>query len=368
MPERDGTAARGFSAIEARPLIADLFTPRPFIYWTDFLASILGGHVCFWLVRLVPLLLPGLPWVSRPLQVLAFVASCLLYYRSAMFIHELVHFKRGTFRGFRIAWNLLCGIPLLIPSFVYYPHLEHHRRTRYGTHEDGEYLPLAHSSPWMIPAYFVRPFVVPPLVLIRFVLFTPLAWLVPAFRRWVYRHASSLVVNPGYLRPPPLRGAMVVMRVQEAACFCWCVGVVVVSLVLVRRLPLPFLLHGYVTAVGVLFLSGFRTLGQHRWGGQGEQMTLEEQLLDSANYPHWPLFSELWGPIGLRFHALHHVYPTLPYYALPEAHRRLMKHLPADSPYRRTEEPTLLAALATLWGRARRADKSHGRGAGGRVV
>jgi fatty acid desaturase len=56
--------------------------------------------------------------------------------------------------------------------------------------------------------------------------------------------------------------------------------------------------------------------------------------------------------VGLRYHALHHVFPTMPYHALPEAHRRLMSHLPADSPYRRTEEGTLLGALRGLWRRA----------------
>ena len=60
------------------------------------------------------------------------------------------------------------------------------------------------------------------------------------------------------------------------------------------RKPTPFLLQAYATAVCVLFVSGFRTLGEHRWDGQGERMTLEEQLLDSVNYPHWPLLTELW--------------------------------------------------------------------------
>ncbi len=49
--------------------------------------------------------------------------------------HELVHLPKEGFRGFRVVWNLLCGIPFMIPSFMYYPHVDHHRRKSYGTEE-----------------------------------------------------------------------------------------------------------------------------------------------------------------------------------------------------------------------------------------
>jgi fatty acid desaturase len=334
-------------------LVADLFTPSPLIYWTDFLLSILGGHVMFGLVRLLPWLVPGPDWLIAALRALAFVACCLLYYRSTMFIHELVHLKRGTFGAFRFVWNLLCGIPLLMPSFVYYHHIEHHRRTRYGTDEDGEYLPLASSPPWHLLVYLTRPFYTPFLVVLRFALVTPVTWLLPSFRGWVYRRASSVVVNPGYLRPPSTPQALRVLRLQETLCFLWCTGLIVLPVVFLHRLPLPFLLQSYLTAVCILYLNGFRTLGQHRWRSPGAQLTMAEQVLDSVNYPYCPYFTELWGPVGLRFHALHHVFPTMPYHSLAEAHRRLMKHVPPDSPYRHTEEPGLLAALWTLWRLAR---------------
>ena len=77
-------------------------------------------------------------------------------------------------------------------------------------------------------------------------------------------------------------------------------------------------------------------------------MTFLDQLLDSVNYPHRPWITELWGPVGTRFHALHHLFPSLPYHAFPEAHRRLMKALPEDSPYRLTEERSLTSAVIDL--------------------
>jgi fatty acid desaturase len=55
----------------------------------------------------------------------------------------------------------------------------------------------------------------------------------------------------------------------------------------------------------------------------------------------------------MRFHALHHLFPSLPYHALGAAHRRLMARLPPDSPYRLTEAPRLSASLRQLWRAAR---------------
>jgi fatty acid desaturase len=86
-------------------------------------------------------------------------------------------------------------------------------------------------------------------------------------------------------------------------------------------------------------------------------MTFVEQLLDSVNYPRVTPFSLMWAPVGLRYHALHHLFPSLPYHNLGKAHRRLMAELPADSPYRLTESPSLWASLVQLWRVSRNAGK-----------
>ncbi|HWP26768.1 MAG TPA: hypothetical protein VNL39_10545 [Xanthobacteraceae bacterium] len=46
----------------------------------------------------------------------------------------------------------------------------------------------------------------------------------------------------------------------------------------------------------------------------------------------WHLYGHT--PIGLRYHALHHLLPNLPSHAFGRARRRLLAQLPADSPYR----------------------------------
>jgi fatty acid desaturase len=86
----------------------------------------------------------------------------------------------------------------------------------------------------------------------------------------------------------------------------------------------------------------------HRYLSTGEPMTLAQQALDSNSFPSPS--AALWAPVGLRYHALHHLLPSLPYHALPEAHRRLMARIPADSPYRATVRSSYCSVLSELLG------------------
>jgi fatty acid desaturase len=333
-----------FSLAQARYIVKDLFTPRPVIYWVDFLASALGGMLCFSLVRrrLEPFSVE---------QGIVFVICCLLFYRATLFTHEMTHFRAGSFRNFRMAWNLLCGIPFLMPSFMYYTHVEHHMRKHFGTDRDGEYLPLGTTSPSHILVYLCQPFLIPIIAVVRFLILAPISWVSPRFREFVHRHASSMVMDPTYIRPLPTRTVLRIFRMQEALCFLWCVGIItVMSLGIV---PPGFLPTAYAVSVVILFLNAIRTLGAHRYTNDEGQMTFVEQMLDSINYPRQPFLSALWAPVGLRFHALHHLFPSLPYHNLAKAHAQLMAELPTDSPYRLTESPSLTAALCELYRNSR---------------
>ncbi len=63
--------------------------------------------------------------------------------------------------------------------------------------------------------------------------------------------------------------------------------------------------------------------------GTGSELTFQQQLLDSCDYPYRPWFTELWGPVGTRYHATHHLFPSIPYHNLGKAHRALMNGLPS---------------------------------------
>jgi fatty acid desaturase len=331
-----------FSMAQARRIVGEHFRPRPAIYWTDLLVTWILGIAAYRFVRE--------EWLGLGVRLALFAISCLAIYRAGLFIHELVHLSADRFRGFRIVWNVLCGIPFLIPSFVYYTHLDHHRRRHYGTRDDGEYLPLAHRSRWWIVGYLAQSIIIPLLAVIRFGILTPLTWMHPAIRRWVHRHASSMIIDPTYLRPLPTARVLWIIRLQEVGCFLFIVTFA--TLILLGRQPLFVLYQAYATGVVVVTINAVRTLAAHRWLGDGESMTFLEQLVDSVNVPADKWWNILWAPVGLRFHALHHLFPTLPYHALSKAHRRLMAELPADSPYRVTESASLGAALVSLWRRA----------------
>src|SRR3954454_18030909 len=124
----------GAFVAQARALVKDLFEPRPVIYWTDLVLSVAVAYAAFYFAHRRDL------WIS--LRACCFVVSGLAFYRAVLFIHELVHLNGSELRAFRFVWNALLGIPLLVPTFLYYTHLEHHRPRHYATREDGEYLPL----------------------------------------------------------------------------------------------------------------------------------------------------------------------------------------------------------------------------------
>ena len=84
---------------ETRHIVRDLFQPNALVYWADFLISWSVAMVCFALVRRFPLF----SWQ----QIGLFLISSVLIYRAALFIHEIVHLRTGTFRAFREG---RCGI------------------------------------------------------------------------------------------------------------------------------------------------------------------------------------------------------------------------------------------------------------------
>lgn len=349
--------AAAFSIGHARGIVKDLFKANPWIYWTDFLLSIGVGVWMYMAIGraavpggLIDLITQWLAWgePGRWAVIAAFfVVQCLAIYRASLFTHELVHLQQGAVKGFGTGWNLMCGIPFLMPSFLYHTHVHHHRRRHYATHDDGEYLPLGASSPWNIFAYLGQSFVIPIIAVVRFGVLTPLMWVSSRIHRWGCQHLSAMVCDPKYVRPLPTRTQLRLWRLQEAGCLAMIWGAAV--LLYLGALPWYWLIQAYATGVSVIMLNAIRTLGAHRYRHTGDEVSFVDQLLDSVNYPRWPLVSELWAPVGLRFHALHHLFPSMPYHNLAAAHRRLMRELPPDSPYRRTESPGLLFSIRQLW-------------------
>lgn len=341
-------ADSSFSLSQARQIVGDLFVPNERIFWRDFVAAMGTADLLFFGVALLPDLLSAPTWVVWGLRSVGFLVYSLLYYRCAMLIHELVHIRSDRFTAFRAAWNFFCGTVFLTPTFVYYTHLDHHRRKDFGTERDGEYIPLACRSRWETVGFLMQSFVIPPLAFFRFFILTPLTWLSPTLRRLVHQRASSMIMDPTYIRPLPTPKALRVIRLQEVICFAWCTTIVVSLATFLRPWAVTLVVQGYATAVFIVMLNAIRTTGAHRWTNAEGEMTFVEQVLDSINYPKGWL-PELWAPTGTRFHALHHMLPALPYHNMREAHERLMRELPEDALYRQTNEDSLWSALRYLW-------------------
>ncbi|MEZ6090902.1 MAG: fatty acid desaturase [Pirellulaceae bacterium] len=236
-------------------------------------------------------------------------------------------------------WNILCGVPFLIPSFVYLPHLDHHRRKSYGTDEDGEYIPLAHMSRWYILGFILQSMILPILGYARFLLVSPVCWVFPSARRWVHKHASTMVVDPFYERRDASPELMRLVIRQEVCCFIWLLWFTFGDYLMTGRIVSPLWILGYLLGVSVITLNAVRTLGASMARRWARDVLRDPQLLDTVNYPSRAWITELWGPVGTRYHATHHLFPSLPYHDAPEAHRRLVAGLPSASLYRRPSEP-----------------------------
>ena len=85
-------------------------------------------------------------YLSSPIfsarYLIGFTIAAFALFRCGVFIHEIAHMPGKRMRLFRAAWNILFGIPTLMPSFAYKCHMDHHNPRHFGTVKDGEYLAL----------------------------------------------------------------------------------------------------------------------------------------------------------------------------------------------------------------------------------
>lgn len=341
----DAIVTGGFALPEARALVREHFAPNPWSFWPDLIAStsIAYGSGLLYLTQ------PAFSWLG----VIAFVVSGFALFRIGSFIHEIVHLRRGTLPGFVAAWNTIVGIPMMTPSYFYDNHNDHHNRKHYGTPQDGEYLPLAQSPLREMVLYFLQVPIIPLLAVLRFVVLTPLAYLSPALRRWVDRSASSYISNPYYKRPADTPAPDRIWRLAELAVLA--IYATLLGLVIAGIVPWQALVKVYVLACFGILLNWVRNLAGHTFTNNGEAISHVAQFEDSITVDGNPILCGLMFPLGLRYHALHHLFPAMPYHELGKAHRKLMTQLsPAShAAYMRTVSPSMGNVLVRLWNASR---------------
>jgi fatty acid desaturase len=211
-------------------------------------------------------------------------------------------------------------------------------------------MPFARSN-FMMVAFIAHSVLIPGFLLLRFVALAPVALLIPALHKRLAVHASALSMNMAYRRDVT-PGLTTRMRFWELLIFTfWAPLLAAMS---ARLLPWRILIVWYAVSAAASLVNTLRTLGAHHYEGTGEQLDRTGQLLDSIDTPG-SIWTELWAPVGLRFHALHHYFPGIPYHNLAEAHRRLSGALPPEAPYRRTISAGLSQSLRRLYRAGRQA-------------
>jgi fatty acid desaturase len=334
---------------QAREIVDGLHQRSALLYWTDLLVS--AGAA--WTLAVLFFRAPG--W--GPLTLLQLLGAAILFFRAGTFIHEIVHFRDGELKWFARGWNLLMGIPLLMPWILYRNHFDHHSVRLYGTPDDGEYLPLASAPRLETIRYLLQVTVLPLMITLRFGVLGPLSWLNRRLREWLLTGRNSAGVSNPYYRKRFPRQDEWHLVVMEVLCFLWLLSLAV--MVVRGVIGGMVLLKAYALLGLALGLNWVRNLAAHGYGNRGGRMSLPEQIADSINITGQTWLTALLFPVGLRYHALHHLFPFLPYHNLGKAHQRLMERLPADSPYRLANQPSYFAAVAKLWRGARATSRAE---------
>ena len=236
-------------------------------------------------------------------------------------------------------------------------HLDHHRRTVYGTPADPEYLPFAiEPARAASSGTSSQALAIPVLLLARFAILAPLSVLLgPRFRKLIVEGASSLAINWGYRREPPSDGLRQRWLVCEALASRSALSVGRADDR--RRLPPRVLGQWYLVSASVAVAqpaphdrsASLAQLRAARW-------TSSTQFLDSVNTP-----GALAGALGARRAPVPRAPPLRARPAVPRARRGPSppsRDLPPESGYAKTIPRDATTATTLCRGRWAQASRT----------
>ena len=304
--------------------IIKLHKVNPAIYWIDFFACALFGWYLFYLTVFSDKLLVMIP---------AFFFGTILIYRGQLFIHEVVH-QRKNIKGLALAYEIFFGWPNSYPSYIHDPHLAHHGKKTYGTKDDAEYAYGINDNWLKMLQPIVSSLLLPIFSTIRFGLLPPLMLFFPkSWKVKIYQHASTLIVEPRYIRPMRSDSELKNMMINDLFCSVFRIGFILA--LIYGLLPIKTLWVWLAMIFTASVLNMYRTKIAHRYLGDGKPMSQQGQLLDSVTVSG-SFLSGIWAPVGLRFHSAHHLYPVMPYHNLAKLHVYLSREEFKDHPYNKT--------------------------------
>jgi len=308
----------------------DFHRIQPWIYWRDMLVGVVIAYGSAAIFLSAPL--------NSIWQVVSFLVAVFWLYRVGSLVHEVAHLGGKELRSFKIAWNLLVGVPTLTPStFFTGHHRDHHTQRVYGTPEDPEYVVnvCGRGSLLNLSVYFLVVLLFPLLVFTRFLL-VPLTFITPRVRRFVLQHLSAFTFNWKYKRSVANINQMTFVPLEV---LCFLRAAAIPGAVLLELTPWTRMFQLYLLGATVVTLNQLRQLADHHFEGDGERLTVAEHITDSCNYTSKDPITWLFFPFAIQYHALHHLFPSLPYHNLAVAHEYLMQELPSNSPYRDLAQP-----------------------------
>lgn len=265
---------------------------------------------------------------------LTLLIAIYFIYRGTLLVHEVSHIAKKV-KGLRLAFNILFGWPNAYPVYLGDAHLFHHGKRTYGTARDPEYKFISKFDALTLLRPFISSLLLALVQLIRFGIF-PVSYLFLSRKQkvWVYQNISTLAFSMDYKRPIKNEG-LEVSRMIRNDVMCMLYKATVGLLIVVGVLPLETLWVWYVVVVISSTLNMYRALFNHFYTNSNlRPLSWEQHLLDTVTIEEG-LSSKLIFVNGLNYHAIHHLFPELPYTNLAAAHRELMEKLPPDHIYKK---------------------------------
>jgi len=306
----------------------DFFQVSPLAFWTHSLFSVACAYAAAGIYLSSQVL-----WVKA----LAFPIAVFWLYRAGSFVHEVAHLSHKELRIFKVVWNIVVGVPTLTPStFFTKHHRDHHSQRMYGSPEDPEYVVnCCEPGRWIsLMKYFGHIAIFPLFVFARF-FFAPLSFVHPKVRTWVLRNASSFTFNSSYRRDISNMDHRAFIPLEL---LCWLRASMIPLGVLLGVTHWTRMPQLYLLGFTVLLINQMRQLADHHFESDGSMPDFEAHVVDSCNFTSGDPLTRLFFPFAIRYHALHHLFPSLPYHNLAAAHEYLLQELPADSPYRKLDQ------------------------------
>lgn len=334
---------------ELTPQMHSFYKVNPLIYWADFLSTVFLGNIFLYSASKESLLSLE--------QIIYIILSSFFLFRATVFIHENFHFG-NKIRGFSLCYNLFHGFLHKLPSYCYKPHVYHHSVKTYGTIKDPEYDLIIDRPVFTLFIPFFSMAFLPIFSFIRYGI-TPiiLPFISSRGRDWVYSHISTLVMNLKFKRNKPSQKEKSEWWIQDFMCFIY--NLAIILLILFGGLPSNILIVWFFVMYIVYLLNFYRVVTSHTYLTRFNKTNFKQQILDSSTVIFMPISFILY-PLGLQYHALHHMYPNIPYHNLNKAHKFLCNILPSNHPYFKTFNKGYLSSIKRLIGYKNEANLTNG--------